>query len=60
MVNCKRSELKLKVEIFMHIIDDCGIPFEDLIFWDELTPLKVGIYDICLIDHNKIDNQQAG
>lgn len=55
VVNCKRSELKLKVEIFQHIIVDCGICFEDLIFWDELIPLKVSINEICLIDHNKID-----
>ena len=59
MVNCKRSELKLKVEIFRHIIADCEICFEDLIFWDELIPLQVSITEICLIDHNKIDSQQA-
>jgi len=56
VVNCKRSELKLKVEIFKHIIDDCEICFEDLIFWDELIPLKVAVTQICLIDHNKIDS----
>ena len=59
VVNCKRSELKLKVEIFRHIIADCEICFEDLIFWDELIPLQVSITEICLIDHNKIDSQQA-
>lgn len=59
VVNCKRSELKLKVEIYLHLIDDCGINFEELIFWDDLIPPKSPITQICLIDHNKIDAKQA-
>jgi inorganic pyrophosphatase/exopolyphosphatase len=56
VVNCKRNELKLKVEIFQHLIVDCEISLDDMIFWDELSPLKVSINEICLIDHNKIDS----
>ena len=59
VVNCKRSELKLKVEIFKHIITDCEVCLEDLIFWDELIPLHAPVNQICLIDHNKIDSEQA-
>jgi len=43
VVNCERSELRLKVEIYQHIIVDCGIEMEDLIFWDDLIPLKAAI-----------------
>ena len=59
IVNCKRDQLKLKVEIYAHIIEDCNLNLDHLVFWDDLTPLKNEVSNICLMDHNKMDAQQA-
>lgn len=59
VVNCAKSDLRLKAEIYKHIVLDCGISADDLLFWDELVALKRPLEEICLIDHNVIDEAQA-
>jgi inorganic pyrophosphatase/exopolyphosphatase len=55
VVNCAKSDLRLKAEIYKHVVLDCGISVDDLLYWDELIALKRPIEEICLIDHNVID-----
>ena len=59
VINCAKSELKLKAEIYKHVVIDCGIDVDNLLFWDQLVALKRPIEEICLIDHNVIDEAQA-
>jgi len=40
VVNCSREDLQLKTEIYCHLIDDCKLKIEDMLFWDELVALK--------------------
>ena len=59
VVNCAKSDLRLKAEIYKHVVLDCGISVDDLLFWDQLIALERPIEEICLIDHNVIDETQA-
>ena len=59
LVNCKKDELKLKPEIWEHVIVKCKIPIEDLIFTDELLSYGKEHAEYALIDHNKLDGKQA-
>ena len=59
IINCAKADLRLKAEIYKHIVLDCGISVDDLLYWDELVALKCSIEEICLIDHNVIDEAQA-
>ncbi len=34
VINCKRDQLRLKVEIQLHLVENCGINLDELIFWD--------------------------
>ncbi len=34
VINCAKLEIKLKAEIYKHVIEDCKIDIEDLLFWD--------------------------
>ena len=36
VVNCLKADLKLKAEIYGHLIDDCKLNIDDLFFWDDL------------------------
>lgn len=36
LVNCNKDELQLKPEIWEHLINQCKIPLDDMIFYDEL------------------------
>jgi len=59
IVNCSRLDLKLKHEIYTHLIDDCKLNIDnELLFWDDLLELtKSGreIKEIAIIDHNLIE-----
>jgi inorganic pyrophosphatase/exopolyphosphatase len=55
VVNCKKDEFHYNAEIFLHIVTNCGIPIDDILFWDELINLKKSYKQIALIDHNMID-----
>lgn len=59
LVNCNKDELKLKPEIWEHVINKCKIPIEDLIFTDELLSYGKEHVQYALIDHNKLDGKQA-
>lgn len=34
VINCAKLEIKLKAEIYKHVIEDCKIDIDDLLFWD--------------------------
>ena len=59
LVNCNKDELKLKPEIWGHLVDECGLDIEDFIFFDELLSFKREYKEFALIDHNKLDGVQA-
>jgi inorganic pyrophosphatase/exopolyphosphatase len=59
MVNCNKDELELKPEIYGHLISDCKIPIDDLLFYDELLSYKRKYAEFGLIDHNRMDDSQA-
>ena len=54
IVNCRREDFKLRVDIYKHVVSDCGI--DDLLFWDEVQALKPEITEIALFDHNMLDD----
>ena len=54
VINCQRSEFKVKVESWQHLVQDCNIPEETLVFWDDL-PTSLTVEEICLFDHNQMD-----
>ena len=37
VVNCNQSDFKLKVEIYKHLVQDCQVQQDNLLFWDELV-----------------------
>lgn len=39
VVNCPSDQLRLKVEIQLHVVDNCGINPDELIFWDQFISL---------------------
>lgn len=55
LVNCKKDELKLRPEIYSHIIEDCGLDMEDIMFYDEMLSYNASYLEFALIDHNKIE-----
>lgn len=59
LINCNKDELKLKPEIWEHLINKCKIPFDDLIFYDELLSYGKKHAHYALIDHNVLDEKQA-
>jgi inorganic pyrophosphatase/exopolyphosphatase len=59
VVNCRKEDLKLKTEIYCHLIDDCKLSMDDMLFWDELVQLKPKVSEIAIIDHNLLDEAQA-
>lgn len=59
LVNCNKDELKLKPEIWGHLIDECRLDIEDLLFFDELISYNRKYEEFGLIDHNKLDMEQA-
>lgn len=59
VINCKRDDFKLKNDIIGHVVKDCGIPTEELLFWDELVALRLEIIEVALFDHNILDPEQA-
>lgn len=59
VVNCCSSDLRLKTEIYGHLIEDCGLDTNDLFYWDELMNLKRDVEEIALIDHNLLEEGQA-
>lgn len=34
VINCAKLDIKLKAEIYKHVIEDCKIDIDDLLFWD--------------------------
>jgi len=34
VINCRSDQLRLKVEIWSHVVESCGISPDELIFWD--------------------------
>jgi inorganic pyrophosphatase/exopolyphosphatase len=59
VINCNRDDFKLKNDIIGHVVKDCGIKTEELLFWDEFIVLKREIIEVALIDHNILDPEQA-
>ena len=59
VINCNRDDFKLKNDIIGHVVKDCGILTDDLLFWDEFIALKREIIEVALIDHNILDPEQA-
>lgn len=57
VVNCAANDLKLKTEIYCHLIEDCGLNASDLFYFDELLASKRSIEEIALIDHNMIADE---
>ena len=57
LVNCNKDELRLKPEIWGHLIDACKIPLDSMVFVDELLSYKREYEHFALIDHNKIDGK---
>ena len=55
VINCLQKDLALKTEIYCHMIHDCKLNPNDLIFWDELMANKRPVDEIALIDHNLLD-----
>ena len=39
VVNCAKADLPLSVEIFTHVVKDCQLAMDDMLFWDEFTAL---------------------
>lgn len=58
VINCQRSEFKARVESWQHVVRDCKIQEERLVFWDDLPETK-NIVEVCLFDHNQLDEEQA-
>lgn len=56
IVNCNRQDFKLRAEIYKHVIQDCNIDMDELLFWDEFITLDREITEIALIDHNMLDH----
>jgi inorganic pyrophosphatase/exopolyphosphatase len=59
VINCPSTDLALKTEIYCHMIEDCKLDPNALIFWDELVAKKRPVEEIALIDHNLLDEAQA-
>lgn len=58
VVNCAAADLALKAEIYCHLVQDCKIKQDSMLYFDELA--KCGeIAEIALIDHNVIAAEQA-
>lgn len=59
VINCAAQDLKLKTEIYCHLIEDCGLNPSDMFFWDELLKSDRPIEEIALIDHNVLAEEQV-
>jgi inorganic pyrophosphatase/exopolyphosphatase len=59
LINCNKDELKLKPEIWEHLIVQCKIPLDAMLFYDELLSYKREHVEYAIIDHNKLDESQA-
>lgn len=40
VINCTKDQLRLKVEIQLHVVENCGINPDELIFWDQFSSVK--------------------
>jgi inorganic pyrophosphatase/exopolyphosphatase len=40
VVNCNREDFHCKAEIYLHVVENCHINVDDILFWDELLSLK--------------------
>lgn len=59
LVNCNKDELRLKPEIWAHLVEFCKISPDDMVFRDELLSYGKEHAEYALIDHNKLDGKQA-
>ena len=55
VVNCNKADFHMKTEIYLHVVENCKINIDDLLFWDEMIALKRHYAQITLIDHNMFD-----
>ena len=58
VINCASQDLKLKTEIYCHLIEDCGLNPNDILYFDELLTSGQPIKEIALIDHNVLTEEQ--
>jgi len=40
LINCDKDELILKPEIYHHLVTECLLPMEEMVFFDELLSYK--------------------
>jgi len=60
VVNCRREDFRLNLEANLHLITDCKLNINDLVFVDELRNLykPSQIKETVLVDHNVLDISQ--
>lgn len=51
--------MKLKPEIYNHVITDCEIDENDIFFWSDVKTLQRPVSEIAIIDHCKLEEYQA-